>query len=403
MILSLGNASEKVIEKVRQNLLSRGLENTLVKCAKTTLVVITTDADNLPGHIFSQMDGVQKVVRLSNRSPLGKDLAQTIVTLSPASPNSKLVQIGGGLPPVVISGPCAIEGREQIVELAHAVKAAGAVALRGGAYKPRTSAYDFQGLGLDGLKYMKEAGLQAGLPVVSEVVSIEQIEPSSPYLDVFQVGARNMYNYELLKELGRQRKPVLLKRGMSATIDELLQAAEYILLEGNLQVILCERGIRTFENRTRNTLDLSAVAVIKSLTSLPVLVDPSHAVGKRELIAPMSRAAIACGADGLIIESHCTPDKSVSDAAQAIEPSTLAAIVKDTNTIYAALNPSPVVKNSGKELAETITEGPAAGLTDGLTEGPNEGPNEGLTEAIATGAIQVAKPSARSLAGAPGS
>lgn len=391
MILSLGNASEKVIEKVRQNLLSRGLENTLVKCAKTTLVVITTDADNLPGHIFSQMDGVQKVVRLSNRSPLGKDLAQTIVTLSPASPNSKLVQIGGGLPPVVISGPCAIEGREQIVELAHAVKAAGAVALRGGAYKPRTSAYDFQGLGLDGLKYMKEAGLQAGLPVVSEVVSIEQIEPSSPYLDVFQVGARNMYNYELLKELGRQRKPVLLKRGMSATIDELLQAAEYILLEGNLQVILCERGIRTFENRTRNTLDLSAVAVIKSLTSLPVLVDPSHAVGKRELIAPMSRAAIACGADGLIIESHCTPDKSVSDAAQAIEPSTLAAIVKDTNTIYAALNPSPVVNTSGKELAETITEGPAAGLTDGLTE------------AIATGAIQVAKPSARSLAGAPGS
>ncbi|MBP9094506.1 3-deoxy-7-phosphoheptulonate synthase [bacterium] len=399
MILSLGNASEKVIEKVRQNLLSRGLENTLVKCAKTTLVVITSDADNLPGHIFSQMDGVQKVVRLSNRSPLGKDLAQTIVTLSPASPNSKLVQIGGGLPPVVISGPCAIEGREQIVELAHAVKAAGAVALRGGAYKPRTSAYDFQGLGLDGLKYMKEAGLQAGLPVVSEVVSIEQIEPSSPYLDVFQVGARNMYNYELLKELGRQRKPVLLKRGMSATIDELLQAAEYILLEGNLQVILCERGIRTFENRTRNTLDLSAVAVIKSLTSLPVLVDPSHAVGKRELIAPLSRAAIACGADGLIIESHCTPDKSVSDAAQAIEPSTLAAIVKDTNTIYAALNPSPVVNTSGKELAETITEGPAAGLTDGLTEGPNEG----LTEAIATGAIQVAKPSARSLAGAPGS
>ncbi|MFA6557521.1 MAG: 3-deoxy-7-phosphoheptulonate synthase, partial [Candidatus Obscuribacterales bacterium] len=332
MILSLGNASEKVIEEVRQNLLARGLENTLVKCAKTTLVVITSDADSLPGHIFSQMDGVQKVVRLSNRSPLGKDLAQTVVTLSLANSNSGLVQIGGGRPPIVISGPCAIEGRDQIIELAQEVKASGAVALRGGAYKPRTSAYDFQGLGLDGLKYMKEAGLQSGLPVVSEVVSIEQIEPSSPYLDVFQVGARNMYNYELLKELGRQRKPVLLKRGMSATIDELLQAAEYILLEGNLQVILCERGIRTFENRTRNTLDLSAVAVIKSLTSLPVMVDPSHAVGKREFIAPLSRAAIACGADGLIIESHCTPDKSISDAAQAIEPSTLAAIVNDTNT-----------------------------------------------------------------------
>ncbi|MBA4074134.1 MAG: 3-deoxy-7-phosphoheptulonate synthase, partial [Cyanobacteria bacterium PR.023] len=329
-----------------------------------------------PGHVFSQMDGVQKVVRLSNRSPLGKDLAQTVVTLSPANSNSGLVQLGGGLPPIVVSGPCAIEGREQIIELAHEVKAAGAVALRGGAYKPRTSAYDFQGLGLDGLKYMKEAGLQAGLPVVSEVVSIEQIEPSSPYLDVFQVGARNMYNYELLKELGRQRKPVLLKRGMSATIDELLQAAEYILLEGNLQVILCERGIRTFENRTRNTLDLSAVPVIKSLTSLPVMVDPSHAVGKRDLIASMSRAAIACGADGLIIESHCTPDKSISDAAQAIEPSTLAAIVNDMNTIYAALNPGAALNASDK------------------TKAKNEISNEAVT---------ISKSSARTLAGTPGS
>ncbi len=376
MILSLGNASEKVIEKIRQNLSSRGLENTLVKCAKTTLVVITSDADSLPGHVFSQMDGVQKVVRLSNRSPLGKDLAQTVVTLSPANSSSGLVQLGGGLPPIVVSGPCAIEGREQIIELAREVKAAGAVALRGGAYKPRTSAYDFQGLGLEGLKYMKEAGLQAGLPVVSEVVSIEQIEPSSPYLDVFQVGARNMYNYELLKELGRQRKPVLLKRGMSATIDELLQAAEYILLEGNLQVILCERGIRTFENRTRNTLDLSAVPVIKSLTSLPVMVDPSHAVGKRDLIASMSRAAIACGADGLIIESHCTPDKSISDAAQAIEPSTLAAIVNDTNTIYAALNPGAALNSMDK--TKTNSE-------------------------LSNQAVTISKSSARTLAGAPGS
>lgn len=376
MILSLGNASEKVIEKIRQNLSSRGLENTLVKCAKTTLVVITSDADSLPGHVFSQMDGVQKVVRLSNRSPLGKDSAQTVVTLSPANSNSGLVQLGGGLPPIIVSGPCAIEGREQIIELAHEVKAAGAVALRGGAYKPRTSAYDFQGLGLDGLKYMKEAGLKAGLPVVSEVVSIEQIEPSSPYLDVFQVGARNMYNYELLKELGRQRKPVLLKRGMSATIDELLQAAEYILLEGNLQVILCERGIRTFENRTRNTLDLSAVPVIKSLTSLPVMVDPSHAVGKRDLIASMSRAAIACGADGLIIESHCTPDKSISDAAQAIEPATLAAIVNDMNTIYAALNPGAALNAMDK------------------TKANSEVRNEAVT---------ISKSSARTLAGAPGS
>ncbi len=335
MILSLGNAKQEIIDKVCQNLTERGLENKVVCCAKTTLVVVLSDADTLPGHIFSQMEGVQKVVRMSN-SPLVKDLAPGSITISAGD---QVVELGGGLPPVVIAGPCAIEGREQILELAKAVKNAGAVALRGGAYKPRTSPYDFQGLGLDGLKYMKEAGLQNGLPVVSEVVSIEQIEPSAPYIDVFQVGARNMFNYELLKELGRQRKPVLLKRGMSATIDELLQAAEYILLQGNLQVILCERGIRTFENRTRNTLDLSAVPVLKSLTSLPVVVDPSHAVGKRDFIAPLSRAAIACGADGLIIESHCTPDQSISDAAQAITPQILAGIVNDAATIFHALNP----------------------------------------------------------------
>ncbi len=204
-----------------------------------------------------------------------------------------------------------------------------------------------------------------------------------------------MYNYELLKELGRQRKPVLLKRGMSATIDELLQAAEYILLEGNLQVILCERGIRTFENRTRNTLDLSAVAVIKSLTSLPVLVDPSHAVGKRELIAPMSRAAIACGADGLIIESHCTPDKSISDAAQAIEPSTLAAIVKDTNTIYSALNFGSVVNTSTKEVTEAIPEKLVQEMAKEVTTE--------VAQELVSKAIQVTKPSARTLAGASGS
>lgn len=335
MILSLGNASEKQIDQVRQNLKERELEHTLVKCAHSTLLIVLSEVDNIPGHIFSQMDGVEKVVRLGNRSPLGRGAA-TVVSLSSSS---GAVEVGGGLPPVVISGPCAIESREQIVELAAEVKRAGAVALRGGAFKPRTSAYDFQGLGLEGLRYMQEAGLQAGLPVVSEVVSIEQIEPAGQYLDVYQVGARNMFNYELLKELGRQRKPVLLKRGMSATIDELLQAAEYILLEGNMQVILCERGIRTFENRTRNTLDLSAVAILKSLTSLPVFVDPSHAVGKRDFIQAVSRAAIACGADGLIIESHCTPDKSISDAAQAITPATLGRIVQDTDVIWNALNP----------------------------------------------------------------
>ncbi len=330
MILSLGKAGPQIVKATSQALTDQGLEHEVVSCARTTLIVVKADVDHLPGHIFSHLGGVEKVVRLTGRVPLSQDLGRSLVKLG------ENVFVGGGQP-VIIAGPCSIESREQIAELVPAVKAAGALALRGGAYKPRTSAYDFQGLGLEGLKYLSEAGRALGLPVISEVMSVEQVEEAAPYLDVFQVGARNMYNYELLRELGRRRKPVLLKRAMSATIDELLQSAEYVLLQGNLQVILCERGIRTFETRTRNTLDLSAVAVIKSLTSLPVIVDPSHALGKRDLIPALSRAAIACGADGLIIETHCQPERSISDAAQAIDPSTLARIVRDSQAIAQTL------------------------------------------------------------------
>ncbi len=209
--------------------------------------------------------------------------------------------------------------------------------MRGGAYKPRTSPYDFQGLGLDGFKFLYEAKQLTGLPIVSEVMSAKQIELAEPFVDIFQIGARNMYNYELLKEVGRTRRPVLLKRGLTATIQELLCAAEYILLEGNTQVILCERGIRTFETHTRNTLDLSAVAVLKSLVPLPVIVDPSHGTGRRELIRPMSRAAIACGADGLLIEVHDHPCDALSDGDQAITSATLKEIIADVHKIHSAL------------------------------------------------------------------
>ena len=243
----------------------------------------------------------------------------------------------GGSRPVVIAGPCSVESREHALEAATEVLAAGAQLMRGGAYKPRTSPYDFQGLGLDGFKFLYEAKQLTGLPIVSEVMSAKQIELAEPFVDIFQIGARNMYNYELLKEVGRTRRPVLLKRGLTATIQELLCAAEYILLEGNTQVILCERGIRTFETHTRNTLDLSAVAVLKSLVPLPVIVDPSHGTGRRELIRPMSRAAIACGADGLLIEVHDHPCDALSDGDQAITSATLKEIIADVHKIHSAL------------------------------------------------------------------
>jgi 3-deoxy-7-phosphoheptulonate synthase len=247
------------------------------------------------------------------------------------------VQFGGGIP-VVVAGPCSVENRDHILESAWNVKGAGAKALRGGAFKPRTSPYDFQGLGKEALLYLREAGDLTGLPIVSEVMSVEQIELAEPFIDVYQIGARNMQNFELLKEVGKSRKPVLLKRGMSATIHEFLNAAEYILLGGNTQVVLCERGIRTFETYTRNTLDLSAVAAIKSLTSLPVLVDPSHGTGRAELIRPLCRAAIACGADGLLVEVHERGCDAKSDGAQAITSAALREIVSDVNRIHGALS-----------------------------------------------------------------
>jgi len=335
MILSFGqNPAPEPLERARRALTEAGLAFEMIVCARSTLLVVTSQCDHLPGHKFSTMPGVQKVVRLGSRTPLALEGGRTLVEVVA---NGGKLSVGGQKEPVVIAGPCAVENFEQLSAVAEQARAAGARALRGGAYKPRSSPYDFQGLGLEGLKLLKEVGLANKMPVVSEVMTSDQVELASDYIDIYQVGARNMYNYELLKELGRQRKPVVLKRGLSATIDELLQAAEYILLGGNLQVILCERGIRTFETSTRNTLDLSAVAVLKNLSNLPVLVDPSHATGKRELIRPLSRAAIACGADGLMIETHTEPDHSYSDAGQAITPQLLAEIVEDVALIASTL------------------------------------------------------------------
>ncbi len=244
----------------------------------------------------------------------------TIIRLGPAA-------IGTGF--TVIAGPCSVESAEQIMEAARYVRAGGAQALRGGCFKPRTSPYSFQGLGFEGLKLLKQAGRRFGLPIVTEVLAPEDVEAVAEQADMLQIGARNMQNFPLLKAVGRTHRPVLLKRGMMASIDELLQAAEYILREGNRQVVLCERGIRTFESATRNTLDLSAVPLLKQLTHLPVIVDPSHAVGRRDLVVPMARAAKAVGADGIIVETHPKPEEALSDGPQALTPEMFAEMMAE--------------------------------------------------------------------------
>lgn len=239
---------------------------------------------------------------------------------------------------IIISGPCSVENYETMDQITKRLKTAGVHMLRGGAFKPRTSPYDFQGLEFEGLKILKEVGRKFSMPVVSEVMDARDLEEALKYVDMIQIGSRNMYNYSLLKEVGKLEAPVLLKRGMSATISEWLYAAEYIMSEGNTNIILCERGVRTFEQYTRNTLDLNAVAVIRQKYRLPVIVDPSHGTGRRELVPDMSIAAIAAGANGLIIESHISPDDAISDCKQTISIETLEKLIKKVNNIEKVLD-----------------------------------------------------------------
>jgi len=265
---------------------------------------------------FEVLAGVAEVIRISSPYKLaGRSFRPegTIVRF----PNGVSV---GGDEVAVMAGPCSVESREQVLACAKLVKEAGAKFLRGGAFKPRSSPYSFQGLGLDALKLLREAGDAYGLLIVSEVMEISQIEQMMPYVDLFQVGARNMQNFNLLRELGEVRRPVLLKRGIAATIEELLLSAEYLLAGGNYDVILCERGIRTFETYTRNTMDISAIPVVKKLSHLPIVGDPSHATGRRDKVPAMARATVAAGGDGLLIEVHPNPDKALSDGAQSLFP-----------------------------------------------------------------------------------
>jgi len=254
---------------------------------------------------------------------------------------SSVVDVGGvkigGEEVVVIAGPCSVESREQLFTVSELIAKAGARVLRGGAFKPRSSPYSFQGLGLEGLKLLREAGDRFKLLVISEVMEISQIELMLPYIDIFQVGARNMQNFNLLRELGKVRKPVLLKRGIAATFEELLCSAEYLLAGGNYEIILCERGIRTFETYTRNTMDISAIPIIHKLSHLPMTADPSHGTGRRDKVAPMALASVAAGADAMLIEVHHQPDKALSDGAQSLYPEQFAKLMDQLRMIAPAV------------------------------------------------------------------
>jgi 3-deoxy-7-phosphoheptulonate synthase len=272
---------------------------------------------------FAVMNGVEKAYRISSPYKLaGRAFRPEGTTIH--FPNGVVI---GGKQVVMMAGPCSVESREQILTSARIVAAAGCQFLRGGAFKPRSSPYSFQGMGLDGLKLLREVTNETGLLVITEVMEISQIELMLPYIDCFQVGARNMQNFNLLRELGHTRKPVLMKRGIAATIEEVLLSAEYILSGGNYDLMLCERGIRTFETYTRNTMDVSAVPVLKKLTHLPVFADPSHGVGIREFVPPLALASVAAGADGLLIEMHPDPNKAMSDGAQSLYPDQLEKLV----------------------------------------------------------------------------
>lgn len=313
IIIMKPNASTEAIRKIAQEIENKGLQVHLSQGHQVTIIGVVGDKTKLQGVNFEVSEGVDKVMsvtesyKLANRKFHPED---TTVTLGNTT-------IGPGTL-TIMAGPCAIESREQLLETAFAVKKAGATLLRGGAYKPRTSPYAFQGLEEEGLRYMKEAREATGLSVICEVTSEHAIETAAKYVDMLQIGARNMQNFELLKAAGRSGIPILLKRGLSATIDEWLNAAEYIMSEGNHNVVLCERGIRTYETSTRNTLDISAVPVLRKRTHLPVIVDPSHAAGVRDYVAPLSKAAVAAGADGLMIEVHPCPACALSDGPQSL-------------------------------------------------------------------------------------
>ena len=326
-------ASEEQIQVVVEHLIDLGFSVHRTTGERQTILAAVGSRSDFDTRNLEVLGGVMEVHRISAPYKLaGRSFRPqgTIIDF----PNGVKI---GGKEIVVMAGPCSVESREQLFTVAEQVAQAGARALRGGAFKPRSSPYSFQGLGLDGLKLLREAGDQFNLLVISEVMEISQIELMLPYVDILQVGARNMQNFNLLRELGKLKKPVLLKRGIAATIEELLLSAEYIMAGGNYNIVVCERGIRTFETYTRNTLDVSAIPIVHKLSHLPIASDPSHGTGRRDKVAPMARASVAAGADALLIEVHHNPDKALSDGAQSLYPEQFSELMQALRMIAAAV------------------------------------------------------------------
>jgi 3-deoxy-7-phosphoheptulonate synthase len=327
-------ATEAQVEQVVARLVEMGMDVHRSTGVTRTVLGVVGSGHPDPG-LIEMMEGVHEVLRISSPYKLASRTYK---------PDDTVVTVGdiriGGDEVIVMSGPCSAETEKQVRTTATAVRRAGAKIFRGGAFKPRSSPYAFQGLGEEGLRMLQDASKAEGMALISEVMDISQIPLIEKYCDIFQVGARNMQNFTLLRELGHARKPVMLKRGISATIEEWLLSAEYILSGGNTDVILCERGIRTFETATRNTFDISAIPVVKKLSHLPVVADPSHGAGRRDMVAPMARAAVAAGADGLIIEVHCDPDHALSDGAQSMFPAQFDRLMAELRIIAPAIGRS---------------------------------------------------------------
>ncbi|HNS04095.1 MAG TPA: 3-deoxy-7-phosphoheptulonate synthase [Anaerolineae bacterium] len=332
IIVMRASASVQDIEHVTGRIDEMGFEVHLSQGAERTIIGVIGDERPLDRAMFEVMTGVERTISI---------LPPYKLASREWRPEGSVIPVGaaavGGPRLAMIAGPCSVESRSQLLEIAHAVQEAGATMLRGGAFKPRSSPYTFQGLGVEGLELLAEARELTGLPIVTEVMAPDKVELVAQYADVLQIGARNMQNYPLLQAVGKTRTPVLLKRGMMSTIEELLMSAEYILAGGNYQVMLCERGIRTFETYTRNTTDINAIPALKQLSHLPVIGDPSHSTGKWPLVLPVARAMIASGADGLLIEVHHDPEHALSDGAQSLKPERFAALVNEARRIAEAV------------------------------------------------------------------
>ena len=333
VVIMKANHTLEELDKTIKAMEAGGVKVMVSKGTETTILGAEGDAGGLDQEFLAQLSGVERVMRVSE--PYKKANRKY-------HPDDSVIDLGGGVTVggrklAIIAGPCSVESREQMVGVAQAVKEAGAAAMRGGAYKPRTSPYSFQGKGVEGIRLLLDAKAATGMPIVTELMSSDQLPMFEEAVDVIQIGARNMQNFDLLKKVGRTKKPILLKRGLSATIEEWLMSAEYIMSEGNPNVILCERGIRTFETYTRNTLDLSAVLAVKQLSHLPVVVDPSHACGRAWMVEKMAMAAVAAGADGLIIEVHNDPAHALCDGAQSITPAQFRSTMDKLSSIAACV------------------------------------------------------------------